>query len=380
MTIVCAALLAVGAIAALQSILGTVLVARLGDEPPADGATLPSVSIVIAARNEAEHVRGALASVLAQDHTALEVVFVDDRSEDATGRIADAIADADPRVRVVHVERLPEGWLGKNHALHAGAAEASGEWLLFTDADVVFEPSALRAALTAATRGGLDMLACSPRISSPSLAVRVFVAGFAIFFGLRVQPWRIRDPRSRASAGIGAFNLVRAATYRAAGGHTRLKLRPDDDLMLGKAVKQAGGRCDLQFGDRLMSVAWYPSLGALVQGLMKNAFAGVGYSVIATVASVVGLLALGVAPFVLAAWMTGPVRIAAIVVSAMAVAGAVLATRAAGLPSRYGLGLPLSSILFSYILLRAMVVTLRQGGIYWRGTFYALADLRRNRL
>jgi hypothetical protein len=134
------------------------------------------------------------------------------------------------------------------------------------------------------------------------------------------------------------------------------------------------------FAGDLIAVDWYPSLGALVQGLMKNTFAAVGYRVPAVVASVAGMLTVGVLPFAIAVSASGRLQTAALVVSGLQVVAALVATRAAGLPSRYGLGLPFSSVLFSYILVRATVLTLWRGGIYWRGTFYRLEDLRGNRL
>jgi len=378
-TVVLATLLAVALVSAIESIVGTLHVGRLLDEAPLAGAEATAVSVVIAARNEAEHVETALASVLAQDHPRLEIIVVDDRSEDETGAILDRMAHGDRRLVIRHVTALPLDWLGKNHALHVGAAVATGEWLLFTDADVRFEASAIRRAVGAATRRQLDMLACTPRIVSPSWAVRGFVAGFALFFGLFTRPWRVRDPRSAAAVGIGAFNLVRTTAYRAADGHASIRLRPDDDLMLGRLIKRRGGRCDVLFGAGLLSVEWYPSLNALVQGLMKNCFAGVGYRVPATIASVVGLLAIGTLPTVIAIALPGPLGLAAVAVCAVQAVAALVSTRSAGLPPALGLGLPVSAIVFSWILVRAAVLTLWQGGIYWRGTFYALEDLKRNR-
>jgi hypothetical protein len=378
LTIAAAAVLLVAAIAAAQSLASALLIASLGDDPRLDDASLPAVTVVIAARNEAEHVRRALASVLAQDHPGLDIVFVDDRSDDETGALADALAATDARLRVLHVTALPDGWLGKNHALHVGATEARGEWLLFTDADVHLDPRAVRAGVESTLHRGLDMLACPPRVSSPSAAVRTFVAGFALFFGLYVRLWEIRNPKRKASIGIGAYNLVRTSAYRAAGGHTRLRLRPDDDLVLGRVVKAAGGRCDVMYGSPLVSVDWYPSLTDLVEGLMKNAFAGAGYRVLTVIGSVAAMLGVGVAPFVLVAMLSGPLQFAALGVSALLVVAALVGTRVAGLPLAHGLGLPLSALLLSYILVRATVLTLWRGGIYWRGTFYSLEELRSN--
>ena len=353
MTIALAALLALAALATLEALVGSTLVGRLVDEPPATGADVPSLTIVVAARNEAEHIAPALSSLLAQDYPDLEIVAVDDRSDDDTGRILDGMAAADARLRVHHVTDLPAGWLGKNHALHVGAADARGEWLLFTDADVVFTPGALRRGVAAAARRGLDMLAVPPRVTSPSLAVRIFVAGFGLFFMLFTRPWLVRRSWSRAHIGIGAFNLLRTASYRRAGGHLPIRMRPDDDLMLGKLIKTSGGRCDVLMGAGDIEVAWYPSMPALVDGLMKNTFAGVGYRVSGTVFSVAGLMITGVAPFVIAAVAAGPLGIAAAAVCGLQLAAALRAARAVGLPAWLGLGLPLSALIFSWILVRA---------------------------
>src|SRR5690606_31145145 len=142
-----------------------------------------------------------------------EIVAVDDRSTDATGAILDRLAAEDPRLRVVHIAELPPGWLGKNHALWLGARESTGQWLLFTDADVVLEPTALGRAVEFARTRGLDHLTVAPQLVLPSLAVQAFVGTFLTLFSLFARPWRCRDPRSRAHLGIGAFNLLRREAY-----------------------------------------------------------------------------------------------------------------------------------------------------------------------
>jgi cellulose synthase/poly-beta-1,6-N-acetylglucosamine synthase-like glycosyltransferase len=123
--------------------------------PPAPPGPLPSVTVVVPCRDEARGLARAVTSLLAQDLPELQVVAVDDRSTDGTGEILARLAAADPRLEVVSVAALPDGWLGKNHACHAGARRARGEWLLFTDADVVHAPDAVRRALAAWARGGV---------------------------------------------------------------------------------------------------------------------------------------------------------------------------------------------------------------------------------
>jgi hypothetical protein len=367
------------AVASIDAALGLRRVAWLVDLPPINPADAPRLSVVVAARNEAQHIRGALSSLIGQDYPALEVIVVDDRSDDETASILASMARTHTRVRVLTVTALPDGWLGKNHALAAGAAAAGGEYILFTDADVVFAPTALGRALGYARRHKLDHLAVAPAITSRSLVVRIFVAGFAIFFGLLTQPWRVRNPRSRAAIGIGAFNLVRREAYQAAGGHVPIRLRPDDDLMLGRLMKRTGHRSDALFGAGAVGVDWYGSLRELVGGLLKNSFAGAGYRVGAIVTSAVALIGVAVGPFAGAALTTGVTQAVFAVTSALLLGAAVLSARTTGLPPALGLTLPVSALLLAYILVRSTAITLWRGGIEWRGTFYPLSTLRQNR-
>src|SRR6185295_10642022 len=140
---------------------GTRSIRFLADQPPLSGP-LPRVSIVIPARNEERHVEEALQSVLALDYENLEIDVVDDRSTDHTGEILDRMAAANPRLRVVHIRELPPSWLGKNHALELGGRKAAGDYLLFTDADIVMEPTALRRAVGVMEAGGIDHLTVAP--------------------------------------------------------------------------------------------------------------------------------------------------------------------------------------------------------------------------
>ncbi|MFP5286679.1 MAG: glycosyltransferase family 2 protein, partial [Thermoanaerobaculia bacterium] len=280
----------------------------LKDVPPLAGEH-PRVSIVIPARNEERNLEEALRSVLAQDYPNLEFVVVDDRSTDRTGEILDRMAAADPRLRVVHVTGLPPGWLGKNHALHLGSEGASGDHLLFTDADVVLAPSTVSRAVGFLEREGLDHVTVSPEVERPSLLFEMFIGAFSFFFALFVKPWKARDPKSGKHVGIGAFNLVRAASWRAAGGHRAIALRPDDDLKLGKLLKKNGFRQEFLFGQGLVRVEWYASVRELIHGTTKNSFAAVDYSLPVVIASTVSQLSLNVWPFLGLFLTAGPTRL-----------------------------------------------------------------------
>jgi hypothetical protein len=208
----------------------------------------------------------------------------------------------------------------------------------------------------------------------------MFIAVFSIFFAMFTRPWKARDPKSSKHIGIGAFNLVRTAAWRAAGTHRAIAMRPDDDLKLGKLLKKNGFRQDFAFGGELVSVEWYHSLRELVDGLMKNAFSGVDYRISVVLFATVTQLALLVWPFVALFVTTGPTRLlnlAAVGVLLLLSWGNARMTR---LPAWTGLGFPVACLFFLYILWRAMILTLAQGGIRWRGTLYRLDELKANKV
>jgi cellulose synthase/poly-beta-1,6-N-acetylglucosamine synthase-like glycosyltransferase len=348
--------------------------------PPADPARMPSVSIIIAARNEERGIEPALRSVMNQQGERIEVVVIDDRSDDATGDMLDRMAVGEPRLRVVHVTELPAGWLGKNHALWLGAQAAQGELLLFTDADVVMQPDTVLRAARYLVDEGLDHLPIIPRVVMPGVLLTAFGVVFGIMFSFFTRPWKVRDPRSRAHVGIGAFNLVRADTYRRVGTHRAIAMRPDDDVKLGKLVKKNGGAQELVIGAEMMSVEWYHSVRETVRGLRKNGFAGVDYRLSVVVFATISHLVFIIWPF-LAVWMTDgwtrALYAAAIGIMLLMYAGSAAAQ---GAPVWHGILFPVASAMFIFVVWNATVYALVNRGIEWRGTHYPLDELRANKV
>ena len=349
------------------------------DARPADG---PTVAVVVAARDEAGTAQAAAALTAAArswrslELPDLEIVVVDDRSSDATGdRLRDALAD-DPRARLLRVDRLPEGWLGKVHALDMGVRSTRAPWVVLTDADVRLHPRAVAVALRAAERWGADHVALLPRFLAGGWLLRAFVVGFALLLTVLVRPWEAPDPRSPRTLGVGAFGLYRRGALERAGGLEAVRARPDDDLALAQAVKAAGGRSFVTFAPELVEVDWYPSLRAALRGLEKNAFSGVGYRPGLLALAVIGLLATHVAPFALALFGPEPARL-----PAWGVVGIVLVVYAVhGRWARHsgwlGLAHPLTVVLLVVALLRSAGRALFTGHVRWRGRRYPLAWLR----
>ncbi len=339
----------------------------------------PRVSVIFAARNEAATVGAAVPTLLAFDYPDFEVLAVNDRSEDATGALLDKLATTDPRLRVIHVTELPYGWLGKNHALQLAGEQATGEWILFTDADIHFVPDTLRRAVAHARANTLDHLAAVPSLHAGGTWLGICVGAFSLVFTLFLRPWRVLDPTSRCHGGIGAFNLVRTSTYRKLDGHEPLRLRPDDDLKLGKLMK-SGGFSEIVHGAGALSVAWYPSVGAMVRGLEKNAFAGTDYRVTLVLAGIAAH-AVGVFwPFVALFFTTGGALGCYVASIAVLLLVAADNQRFTGGRWWHGLFVPAGIAVLDYAILRSTVLALVRRGIFWRGTFYSLSDLKDNQL
>jgi hypothetical protein len=350
---------------------------RLAQIAPQMPGPWPSVWLIVAARNEERHLAAAVQSLLALDYPALSILVVNDRSTDGTAAILDALAAQSSRLAVLTVEELPPGWLGKNHALQLGADRATGQWLLFTDADVLFEPSTLKRAMAHALAEGLDHLAVTPQPQMRGGLLNALVVAFSLYFTLWIRAWAIRRADRSAHVGIGAFNLVRTAAYRAVGGHRAIRLRPDDDLKLGQRLKACGFRQGLAHGTGLIGVEWYASVGEMARGLEKNAFAGMDYRPQAVLAASLAVLALHVWPFVAAALVGGPARWLYLAASLTLWGAAASAARGLGLSARHGLGFPVAAVLLVGIQWRSMLLNYYHGGIRWRETFYPLAELRR---
>ncbi|MBE0504553.1 MAG: glycosyltransferase [Desulfuromonadales bacterium] len=378
-------------ILALVTLLGTLLIAvellcgerrlqPLRATPSGGPGPWPLVSIVVAVRNEERHLHTAVTSLLNLSYPAYELIVVDDRSDDRTPAILAELAGHFPQLKVLRVETLPAGWLGKNHALWQGSCRAAGELLLFTDGDIIMEDTVLARAVNRLQSEGLDHLALTPRMTLPGTVLPILGLAFIFSFGIFTRPWRAADPQSPCHIGIGAFNLLRRRSYFAVGGHQTIALRPDDDLKLGKIIKRAGFRQNIAYAPEFLAVEWYASLGEAIRGLEKNTFAGCDYRVGMVIGGVAVQLLFGLWPY-FALLLTGGVIWGVNLLIVLIFTG--LLMRGAGLhgeKKRFAWGFPLGLCLFSWIMLRTMIRNLYQGGIIWRGTFYPLEQLRRNRI
>lgn len=360
-------------------------IARLSDQPETGAANSkgewPSVRIVIAARNEARDIEPAVRSVLAMDYPKLDIVAVNDRSSDATGAILDRLSREFPHLTVRHINELPDHWLGKNHALHVGAKDCSADWLLFTDADVRFHPKVLHKAIAFSKLRNIDHLACFPTVLRSNWVLTSIHSFFALAFTIYMPPFKAADPRSPAHTGIGAFNLIRTPAYHLVGGHKRIALRPDDDIKLGKIIKQAGFRQMFVSASEMLTLHWYRSTRETIVGLEKNSFAGLDYSVGRVLIILPFFLLLTFTPLPGLIFAHGLARL--LFLASLVCLGILVfytGLRLLNAPLTALIGFPLGAALFIFILIRAVALTLWRDGIVWRDHYYPLQILRSNRV
>ncbi len=347
---------------------------------PLDGPERwPRVSVIMAARDEVDRIGPALASRLDDDYPDLELVLVDDRSSDGTADVASEIAGGDPRFKLVRVSVLPHGWLGKVHALHEGVQSATGEYLLFSDADVSVMPGAVRRAVALCEREGIDCLGMIPEYRSRSVLVDACWVVFLRVMSLALDYRKLPDPaHPKAVLGSGAFTLVRREAYARTSGFEHLRMESADDMALASMIKQAGGRCDGVVGTGCASVSMYDSPRGFLHGIEKNGSTGAA-NPWTVCGGVVGFAVLDLMPLV--ALAAGPSWLRAIGVATALVAwignAAILkATCRIWLPA---LLWPAGTLLFAFGMLRATMLALAHGGVNWRGTFYSLAELEAGR-
>ena len=338
------------------------------------------VSIVVPARNEAEHIEASLRCLLTLDYENYEVLAVNDRSTDATGELMDRVAasrEAHGRLRVVHVAALPSGWLGKTHAMWSAGEQATGDWLLFTDADVMFQPSVLRRAMAYAEADHADHVVLFPRLLMHTPGEYMMIAFFQTLFTFGHRPWKVADPKAKDHIGVGAFNLVRRSAYEAVGSYRALRMEVVDDMKLGKVIKNAGFAQRNVFGEGLISIRWAKGALGVVDNLTKNFFAVLSFQWWRALLSAIGLLFLNLGPFVgiwLAhGWQRLPFAVA-LVSMFLLYLGMSIRSR---IPPYYFVLHPIATLMFVYTLLRSTVITLWNGGVVWRGTKYPLEELRK---
>jgi chlorobactene glucosyltransferase len=346
---------------------------------PLPASDTPLVTVLVPARNEEHRVLAdCLRSILAQDYGRFEVIVVNDRSTDATGAILETLAKSDQRLRVIEGEELPAGWLGKPYAMQQAFNQARGEWILATDADVIFDPTALRIALDHCLEGKGDALTLIPHFEASSFWERVMIPTWAWVLTMFTLVYRIGNPKTAGAVGIGGFFLMRRDVLERIGGYEALKDEVMEDVRLAEMIKRSGARLFTQYAPNLVSTRMYRNFGEMWECSTKNWFAGMKFSLPFALSCVASMYLMSVVPPLIA--LTSAIAIAAgassdlwllFIPAALSWLVQVLVLGIASMGSKvspvYALTAPLGlSLLYAMLFDSTMRIT-RGKGVTWKG-------------
>ena len=362
----------------LDVVLGMRRMAALDDVPPLHQENVPKVSVIIPACNEAATLEPALKSIFAMDYADLEVIVVNDRSVDHTGVVLEQMQKQYPSLHIHDISALTEGWLGKNHALQYGAERARGEYLLFTDADIIMENSSISRAMRHMLENKLDHMSMIFKNIAPGGLLNALVLDAGAGLMLLLKPWKAKDPNSKRYMGVGAFNLVKSTVYKEIDGHKTIAMHPIDDVMLGKVIKHRGFSQDCLLGHNFIQAEWYVDVRDFINGLMKNTFAFCNYNMANVLFGVLIIMIINILPLFAIFFTSGITRGlfgSAVMVRMLSFAGGFSYT---GINPWYSVWALVTPYVYIYITLKAALTTTINRGITWRGTYYSLDELKAN--
>lgn len=356
-------------VALLRTILNLASIHRLRVRMP---ARTPLVSVIIPARDEEASIGDTVRALLAQTYPSIEVIVVNDRSTDSTAAILDSIDD--PRLLTLTGEEPPAGWLGKPWALHQGTLRASGELFLFVDADVVYQPPAVAAAMARLEDSGAEMISLFPRLGMKGFWEHIAMPNLAVFAFMVMDLWlanRSRHPLLAVGGGPG--NLVRREAYHAAGGHEALRDAVVDDVALARLIRRSGRRTEVVRADGFVYVRMYRGLREIVEGFTKNCFATFGRSYLLAFVLFILSIVLHVYPYFAA--LTGDAAAIATVVL-ISITRLILFQSLGYRLDNAIFGNPLMVLLWMWILVRSTWITGIRRQLHWRGRMYDASRTR----
>lgn len=349
--------------------------------PPAAG---PLVSVIVPARNEEKNIRRCVESLLAQDYPNLEMLVLDDRSSDSTPLILAELAARDSRLVVLTGCELPSGWAGKPHALYQAAKSASGEWLLFVDADTFLHPNAVSASLASAQKTGADLYTIMTEQITGSFWERAVMPLVMTALSVGFSPRKVNDPKTRDAIANGQFILIKRSVYDAIGGHEKLKNQIVEDKAISEQVKWSGGRLIVADGRGIAQTRMYTDLPSMWEGWTKNIYLGLADKPAMLLLGAFGAFLALAAALLLpvwpvlgwlwyangGGWMALGVILQALVVWAVLLFFRMRINAQMSIPRWYALVTPLGGGVFAAMMFASAWKVLSGQGVTWKGRAY----------
>lgn len=361
----------------LECLIGFYSIKNLSEQAPLAVSQLPSVSIIFAALNEGSNLEKTLSSFLMLNYPNLEIIAINDRSTDETPNILENIQAKYPKLKVFHIQELPKGWLGKNHALHFASQHAKGDWLLFTDADAFIKEPGISNAISYAMERKVDHVTIYENHSPKQFWLKILLLGSYICYCMEIKPWRTRYTWSKKYVGHGAFNLVKKDSYFKCGGHRDIAMECLDDMKLGHLMKANGFKQDMVNGRDFVERDWYISFTDMIKGFQKNSFAHFNFQLRTFLRDFVFAILIFIWPFLSVVYYHGPIRwVNFINILLTLLLSSYVATKFR-VQKRYAICYPIAISLLLYAVWNSVISTYKNNGILWRGTYYPLKSLKK---
>jgi glycosyltransferase involved in cell wall biosynthesis len=334
------------------------------------------VSIIFSALDEEAAIEEAVRTFIDLEYPNFEIIAVNDRSTDETPQILNRLSKQYPSLTVHHIKHLPTGWFGKNHALQVAAKVARGEWLLFTDADVLMKKNALALAMSYSIENSLDHLTIFEHHLRKTFWLKLLLLAYYLAYSIERKPWRISLPWSKTAVGHGAFNLVRKSAYEQCGGHQAIAMECLDDMKLGELIKKNKFKQDTVDGQDFIEREWYSSLSHMIVGVQKNSFAYFNYRILPSIRDSIYTLVFFLWPLVSVFVCTGLIRDINLINIFLMTGISAYVAKKYRLKKRYGFFYPAAIVILLYSLWNSILNIYKDKGVIWRGTHYSLKMLR----
>jgi cellulose synthase/poly-beta-1,6-N-acetylglucosamine synthase-like glycosyltransferase len=343
----------------------------------------PKVSVILPARNEEEFIAKCLDSLLDQDYDNYEIIAIDDSSDDATGKIIEQYAAKDPRVIHVSARPKPDGWMGKNWACMEGYGNATGELLLFTDADTKHARSVISLAVSHLLSYDLDALTVVPKMICLDTWTKITLPVLSTFLHTRFSALRVNDPKKKTGYFFGSFFIIRKETYDKIGTHEGVRTEIIEDGALGKKVKEAGYKLKMVRGDHLIDAVWARDWSTLWNGLKRLMIPLYLQSSKIAVGIFVAVLFLLFMPYVFLAYSSvlfdgsesfSALFAVSVVSSGLVYTAGIIDARELKIRMAYSLFGPLGSFVVVTGFFCGMLHAKSDSAVSWRGRGYSMKD------
>ncbi|HEY5735304.1 MAG TPA: glycosyltransferase [Nitrosopumilus sp.] len=346
--------------------------------------TNPKVSIILPARNEEEFIGKCLDSLIKQDYENYEIIVIDDSSEDSTGKIISEYAKKNPKIIPVSAKPKPEEWMGKNWACMEGYKKATGELLLFTDADTRHAQNVITLAVSHLNSFNLDALSAIPKLSTFDFWTNITLPMISTFLHTRFSALNVNNPKKKTGYFFGSFFILKKSTYEEIGMHEGVKQEIIEDGALGKKVKELGYKMKMVRAEHLIEAVWARDRGTLwnaLKRLMVPLYLQSGKVAIGIFFAIVFLLFVPFPIFASSVALSAETTSAKMLCITSAIAsiliyiGAIIEVKIGlELKLRYALFAPLGSLVVVLGFLSGLLQAKRTSAVTWRGRSYSMKD------